>query len=85
MRRFDCHDRIKRVKSRYETALQTEQLLSAIAGRRGIPQDTLDAVHEIREFRNLLIHEQHEVKKRWTMNEASKHLHIYLARRPDEW
>src|SRR5437870_1800763 len=107
MRRFDCQDRIKQVKSRYETAFQTvnvlielaiqqpeylyqhdltlaemravavelhdvyfarmfasfesslrhywrtsvkdtkpltEQLLSSIAKRRGVPQDTLDTI-----------------------------------------
>src|SRR5438067_626672 len=34
-------------------------LLSSLAGRHGVPQDTLDTVHEIREFRNSLMHEEH--------------------------
>jgi len=63
----------------------TEQLLGAIAGRRGVPQDTLDAVQEIREFRNCLIHEEHQVRRRFTIDEASKHLNTYLARLPLEW
>jgi hypothetical protein len=148
MRRLDCHDRLKQVRSSYETALQavklsigivtqqpeylyshnltlaemrslvvelhdlyfarmfatfesslrhywrtrvrdtkpvTEQLLSSIAGRLGVPQDTLDAVHEIRNFRNYLIHEEHEPQRRIAIDEASRHLNTYLARLPGEW
>lgn len=148
MRRFDCHDRIKQVKSRYETAVctvrvltqlaeqqpaylrdhelslaemrtvivelsevyfvrmfacfesclrhywrasvkrtkpLTEQLLSSIARRRGIPQDTLDAVHEIREYRNCLVHEENQAARQYAINEAFKHLQTYLARLPIEW
>lgn len=148
MLRLDCHDRIKQVKSRYETARQTvnmlislvkqqpqylydnnlslmelqaleeelhsvyfirmfacfesslrhywrtsvkntkpqtKQLLSSIAGRRGVPQDTLGVVHEIREFRNFLIHEEHEVGKQFTIDEAIGQLNTYLARLPLQW
>jgi hypothetical protein len=63
----------------------TRQLLSSIAGRLGVPQDTLDTVQEIRDFRNYLIHEEHEVKRRFTIVEASGHLNTYLARLPLEW
>jgi hypothetical protein len=68
-----------------DTRPLTEQLLSSLAGRFGVPQDTLDAVHEIRSFRNYLIHEEHEVEKRFTIEEASKHLNTYLARLPLAW
>lgn len=148
MRRLDCHDAIKQVKTGYQTALQTvrvligiveekpaclfqhnlslaelrvlggelhdvyfvrmfarfesslrnywkisvrdskpltQQLISSIAGRRGVPQDTLDAVHEIRNFRNYLIHEEHEVQKHFTIEEASRPLNTFLARLPLEW
>ncbi len=63
----------------------TQQLLSSIAARRGVPQDTLDTVHEIRDFRNYLIHEEHEIKRRFTIDEESRHLNTYLARLPVEW
>jgi hypothetical protein len=147
MRRLDCHNAIKQVKSRFQTALQTvsvligmvieqpeflyiynldlaemralaaelhdiyftrmfacfesslrhfwrttirdtkprtEHLISSIAARLGVPQDTLDAVQEIRTFRNYLIHEEHEVQKRYTIDEASGPLNTYLARLPLE-
>ena len=148
MRRLDCHNAIKQVKSSYQTALQTvnvligivieqpeylyrhelslvelrnlaeelhaiyfarmfasfesslrhywrtsvrdskpltQQLISSIAGRLGVSQDTLDTVHEIRDFRNYLIHEERAVKRRFTIDEASGHLNTYLARLPLEW
>jgi hypothetical protein len=148
MRRIDCNDRIKAVKSSYEATLQTVQvliglvteqpgliythdldvramqnlkqtlhdiyfvqmfasfesslrdywrnnvkdskpltmqLIASVAARRGVADDTRDIVQEIREFRNLLIHEEHEVKKRFTIDEASAYLNTYLARLPLEW
>lgn len=148
MRRIDCHDAIKRVKSSYDAALRTvdamiyagnqrpaylhefnldsvelrslplelhdvdfawifarfesrlrdywrasirnskpttEQLISSIASRRGVPEDTLDTVHEIRRFRNYLIHEEHEVARRFSIDEACKNLNTFLARLPREW
>jgi hypothetical protein len=63
----------------------TEQLLSSVAGRFVVSQDTLDAVSEIRAFRNLLIHEEHDVKRRFTIDEASGHLNTFLARLPLHW
>jgi hypothetical protein len=148
MRRLNCHNAIKQVKSSYDTALQivallieivkeepeylykynlplgavrgfakelhdvyfvrmfacfesslrhywqtcirktkplTRHLIISIAGRLGVPKDILDAVHEIRDFRNYLIHEEHEVGRRFTIAEASKHLNAFLARLPREW
>jgi hypothetical protein len=67
------------------TTPPTEHLLSSIAARRGIPQDTLDDVQRVREFRNHLIHEQHEVPRQVTIDEAIGYLNAYLARLPLEW
>ncbi len=148
MRRLDCHDAIKQVKTDHDTALETvnlvvklvveqpkylddhhlslpelrslaqglhdlyfvrmfacfesslrhywrteikdskpstKQLLSSIAGRHSVPQDVLDRVHEIRDFRNYLIHEEHEVRMRFTIKQASGYLNEYLSRLPREW
>jgi hypothetical protein len=68
-----------------DTRPKTEDLLSAIAGRFGVPQDTLDIVHEIRIFRNYLIHEDFDLRKSFTVDEASGHLNVYLARLPLQW
>jgi len=63
----------------------TEQLLNLVAGRRGVPQDVLDTVHEIRDFRNYLIHGDNQIKKRFTIDEASSALNTFVARLPLQW
>jgi hypothetical protein len=63
----------------------TERLLSSVAAKRGVPQDTLDAVQEIRDFRNALLHEDHTVKRRFHIDEACGHLNRFLARLPNQW
>jgi hypothetical protein len=64
----------------------TEQLLSSIARRHGVPQDTLDTANEIRNFRNYLIHEENEPEpKTFTIDEAMSPLNTYIARLPNEW
>lgn len=60
-------------------------LLSSLAAKRGVPQDTLDVIQEIRGFRNFLIHEESNAESRFTIEEASAHLNTYLARLPLEW
>lgn len=68
-----------------DTKPQTEVLLFSIAARCGIPKETLDAVQKIRDFRNHLLHEEHEIVRGFTIDEASSHLNTYLARLPLEW
>lgn len=63
----------------------TAVLITCIAGRRGVPNDTHDTVQRIREFRNVLIHEENEEKERFKIDEASRSLNTYLARLPLEW
>ncbi len=60
----------------------TEQLLSSIARRLRIPEDILGNVQRIREFRNSLIHEQHEVREPMTIDESIGDLRTYLAAYP---
>ncbi|MBI1899946.1 MAG: hypothetical protein HYS13_02375 [Planctomycetia bacterium] len=88
VRMFGCFESILRHYWRNEvrdTRPPTQELLSRIADRTGVPQDTLDRVQEIREFRNLLIHEEHELRRRFTIVDASKHLNRYVARLPLRW
>ncbi len=68
-----------------DTKPLTEQLLSSIAGRRTVPQDVLAAVHEIREFRNYLLHEEHEARRPITIDEGSRRMNAFLAWLPLEW
>lgn len=68
-----------------KTVPKTEDLVTSIATRRGVPQDILDSVQEVRIFRNYLVHEDQGDVKPFTIAEASRHLNTYLARLPREW
>jgi hypothetical protein len=68
-----------------DTKPLTERLLNSVAGRRGVPEDIVDTVHEIRDFRNCLIHGDHVGETQFTIDEASRILNTYLARLPLQW
>ena len=68
-----------------DTKPLTEQLLSSLGVRRGVPEKKIEMVQKIRDFRNYLIHEEFEVTKRFTIDEAIGYLNTYLARLPLEW
>jgi hypothetical protein len=59
--------------------------LSAIAARRAVPQDTLENVQRVREFRNHLIHGEQDFRRSFTIDEAIGHFNTYLARLPLKW
>jgi hypothetical protein len=87
-RMFACFESI--LRDYWKTTVRdtkplTEQLISSIAGRLGIPEDTLDIVDEIRDFRNFLVHGDHEVDRRFTIEEATGHLNTDLSRFPLLW
>lgn len=67
------------------TTPPTHALLTGIAARRRIPQDVVDWVHDIRGFRNKLVHEEHAAVEPISVSEASRWLHEFLARLPEEW
>ncbi len=63
----------------------TEQLVKSVAARRQIPQDILDLIQQIRNFRNSLVHDEHQAHRPFTIEEASRQLNTFLARLPDQW
>jgi hypothetical protein len=68
-----------------ETKRPTRQLVEYIAARHGIPEETLEDVQEIRNFRNYLIHEEHQAGRQFSIDESSKLLNKYFSRLPLEW
>jgi hypothetical protein len=68
-----------------DTKPMTEVLIASLAGKLGVPQDTLDEVQAIRDFRNSITHDEHEPAKRYTIDEAVGHLNTFLARLPLRW
>jgi hypothetical protein len=63
----------------------TEQLLASIAQRNGIPITVLAAVDEVREFRNYLIHGEHEARGPITIDEARRRMNAFLTWLPRKW
>ena len=65
----------------------TKVLLNRLADKRRVPDDILDEVQKIRDFRNHLIHEDHNIHHvtSFTIDEASQPLNNFLARLPLQW
>lgn len=89
---------IVRVFSEFETALQefirafhigkhrgTEPLVNRVRDRGRIPQPDADAVHRVREYRNVLVHERLTPVTPVTIREATRFLCTFLSRIQRIW
>lgn len=89
---------IVRVFSEFETALQhfvrafhirkptgAEPLVNRVRDRGRIPQTVTDAVHRVREYRNVLVHERSKPAPPVTIREATRFLCTFLSRVQRIW
>ncbi|QVL31487.1 hypothetical protein KIH39_21980 [Telmatocola sphagniphila] len=89
---------IVRIFSEFETALQhfirafhirkprgTEPLINRVRDRCRIPQADAEAVHKVREYRNILVHERTKFVVPVDMREATRVLCIFLSRVQGIW
>lgn len=89
---------IVRVFSEFETALQhfrlafhfrkprgAEALVNRVRDRGRIPQPVADAVHRVREYRNVLVHERSTPVPSVTIREATSSLCTFLSRVQRIW
>ena len=89
---------IVRVFSEFETALQhfirafhirkpqgAEALINRIRDRGHIPQADTNAVHGVREYRNVLVHERSQPVTPVTIREATRFLCTFLSRVQRIW
>ncbi len=60
-------------------------LLDSIAGDRKVPDELRDEVHEVREYRNALVHETDEEVEPVSLAEVRRRLCTFFARLPDNW
>lgn len=61
-------------------------LLDAITSARGIDHAFLAAAHQVREFRNSLVHEQdEEPEETFTIGAARRHLTRFFSYLPPDW
>lgn len=60
-------------------------MLDGLGAMRHIPSDVIKDAHEVREYRNRLVHQREEETGVVTISEARGRLGTYLARLPDQW
>lgn len=67
--------------------VRATDLINSIATRRGVPDDVCDEVHEVRKYRNGLVHEGESESEAEpvTLATARSRLRTFLARLPNEW
>lgn len=68
---------------RQTTEPRMKDLVDALTARRGVPQGVADAVHQVREYRNALLHggETSSV----SIGDARRQLNRFFARLPEDW
>lgn len=89
---------IVRLFSEFETALQhfilafhirkpkgAEALVNRVRDRGHIPQPDTDAVHRVRAYRNVLVHERSKLVTPVTIREATRFLCTFLSRVQRIW
>ncbi|MGD0899656.1 MAG: DUF4145 domain-containing protein [Thermoguttaceae bacterium] len=89
---------IVRVFSEFETALQhfvrafhirkprvTETLVNRVRDRGHIPQADTDAVHQVREYRNVLVHDRSKPVAPVTVRNATSSVCTFLSRIQRMW
>ena len=76
------------LKSDPEARIRAVDLVNAVAGvRRGRAIDTpvRDKVHEVREYRNSLVHERTDPAPAVILTEARRRLNNFLGKLPEQW
>jgi hypothetical protein len=68
-----------------DTTPPSKDLIDSIAGRRGVPDDTREDVHAVREYRNSLVHENEVETSPVEIGESRSRLCTFFARLPDQW
>jgi hypothetical protein len=68
-----------------DTEPPTKDLIDTISARRQIPDDLRDEVHEVREYRNALVHEDGEEIEPIPIDQVRSRICTFFARLPDTW
>jgi hypothetical protein len=70
---------------RRSTNPKTVDLIDSIAAHRLIPQDWRDHAHEVREYRNAIVHEGGDPASVLTVQEVRGHLGRFFSHLPHDW
>lgn len=60
-------------------------LLASLAAVRAVPATAVRHVHDVRLFRNALVHEEAEHAPPVTLSEATRRLQYFFSRMPADW
>lgn len=66
-----------------KTRPKTEDLLNGCAARRDMEHDILREAHEVRDYRNMLVHGGNAATV--TLDEAIRRLCLFFSRMPPQW
>lgn len=67
------------------TDIKTFDLFEALAARRGIPETDLENGHQVREYRNSLVHEREVQPEALEIAVARKYLCTFFSHLPVQW
>jgi len=70
---------------RPSTHPKAHDLINSIAALSAVPMNWLNRVHEVREYRNSLVHEQVEAHTPVVVGEATQYLARYFSLLPPNW
>lgn len=77
------------LRNRWESSRTTKppvrDLIDSIAGSRGAPDELREQVHEVREYRNSLVHESDGETEPVALGVARGRLCTFFARLPENW
>jgi hypothetical protein len=76
------------LESQPEARIRASDLINTLAAvRRGraVADSVRDAVHEVREYRNSLVHERTDPAPPVDLVEARRRLNTFLAKLPEQW
>jgi hypothetical protein len=68
-----------------DTHPRTEDLVNGVASRRKISHDLMKSVHQIREYRNSLVHEREDETTPVSLSSARSTICHFLSRLPESW
>ena len=64
---------------------RTRDLLDGVGAKRKVPHDRIQNAHEVRKYRNLLVHEREEEIEPIPIGQARGHLCRFLSFLPFQW
>jgi len=64
---------------------KTEPLLNSIATRQKISHDLINAIHQVRKYRNSLVHEREDETTPVSLSSARSTICHFLSRLPESW